>query len=368
MHLLRRKYMAIGIPNCAGRIDSMEVIGLNIRKSSAFLYSACMIVLVMDTRTAVQGAAEGIEICIKSLIPSLFPFIIFSMLLTASLAGQTIKILRPIAEFCHIPIGAESLLAIGFLGGYPVGAQNVTFAWKKGLLNTENAQRMVVFCNNAGPAFVFGFLGQMFEDPIIPWILWLIQILSAILTGYLLPGRAHHQICMINSESVKLTDTLDNSLRVMARVCGWVVLFRILLEFLQKWIFWCVSPTAQTIITGILELSNGCLMLPYMSSDGLRLILASTFLGFGGICVLLQTQSISHRLPLTMYIPGKILQSAICFLLSYGAQFFLIPEDLVHISPYIMGIVFLSTLLSAVILRNIEKSVAISGDLLYNEK
>ena len=230
--------MAIGIPNCIWRIDSIEVIELNMRKSSAFLYSFCMIVLILDTQTAIEGAHNGIDICIKSLIPSLFPFFIFSILLTSSIAGQAIRTLRPIAKFCRIPKGTESLLAIGFLGGYPVGAKNVTFAWKKGLLRSQDAERMVVFCNNAGPAFIFGLLGQMFGHPLIPWILWLIQILSAILTGYLLPGGTGSHVCISNSESVMLTDALDDSLRVMARVCGWVVLFRILLEFLQKWIFW----------------------------------------------------------------------------------------------------------------------------------
>ena len=341
---------------------------MNIRKSNAFLYSACMIVLILDTQTAINGVRNGIDICIKSLIPSLFPFFIFSILLTSTITGQSIKILRPIAKLCRVPKGAESLLAIGFVGGYPVGAQNVTFAWKKGSLNPEDAQRMVVFCNNAGPAFIFGFFGMLFDRPMIPWILWLIQIFSAILTGYLLPGGTDDQVYISNSESVTLMDALDGSLHVMASVCGWVILFRILLEFLRKWMFWCISPTVQAIITGLLELSNGCLMLPSLSSDGLRLIFAATFLGFGGICVLLQTNSIAHDLSLTLYVPGKLLQGSICFLLSYSAQCLLFPDDFVRFSPYLVGIVLLSTLLSAAILRKIEKPVAISRDLLYNMK
>ena len=341
---------------------------MNIRKTSAFLYATCMIILILDTKTAIQGATEGIEICLKSLIPSLFPFFIFSTLLTGSLAGQTIKILHPIAKICRIPYGAESLLAIGFLGGYPVGAQNVALSRKKGYLTAEDASRMVVFCSNAGPAFIFGFLGQMFDRPVILWILWLIHILSALIVGYLLPGGTDKQTHALNTSPCSFSHALESSLHAMGRVCGWVVLFRIFLEFLRKWIFWSFPTIVQIMITGILELSNGCFMMPQLSSEGLRLIFSSTFLGFGGFCVLLQTRSIALGLPLTMYFPGKILQSAISFLLSCGVQFLLIPNDPAYISPYLIGIVLLSVLLSAVILRNIEKPVAFSKDLLYNVK
>lgn len=341
---------------------------MNIRKSSVFLYSACMIVLILDTRTAIHGAAEGIAICIKSLIPSLFPFFIFSALLTASLAGQPVKLLRSIAKICRIPKGAESLLAIGFLGGYPVGAQNVAFSWKKGYLNTDDALRMVTFCSNAGPAFIFGFLGQMCDQPVMPWILWMIHILSALIVGFLLPAGAENPAHIPNAKGITLSDAMDSSLMVMGRVCGWVILFRILLEFLKTWIFWRFPVTVQVFITGILELSNGCMMLQSLPSDGLRLILASTFLGFGGICVFLQTRSTTQGLSLSLYLPGKLLQGTISFLLSYVAQTFLIAHNSVHFSPYLVGIVFLSTVLSAVILRKIEKPVAFFRELLYNVK
>ena len=339
---------------------------MNIRKTSAFLYAACMIILILDTQTAIRGAAEGIEICLKSLIPSLFPFFIFSTLLTGSLAGQTIKILRPIDKLCRIPKGSESLLAIGILGGYPVGAQNVVLSWKEGHLATDDACRMVVFCNNAGPAFIFGFLGQMFDWPPMPWVLWLIHILSALIVGSLLPGGTEKETHISNFTHLSFSYALENSLHAMARVCGWVILFRILLEFLRKWIFWFLPPTVQVMITGILELSNGCFMMPCLLSDGLRLIFSATFLGFGGFCVFLQTKSVAQDLPLTWYLPGKTLQGAISFLLSWGTQLLLIPDNSVRISPYLLGIVLLSVLLSAVILRKIEKPVAFSKDLLYN--
>ena len=36
-----------------------------------------MLVLILDSKTALAGAREGIDLCIRTVIPSLFPFFLF---------------------------------------------------------------------------------------------------------------------------------------------------------------------------------------------------------------------------------------------------------------------------------------------------
>ena len=351
-----------------GRIDSFEVIILNIRKLIiALSASLSMVALILDSRAGIAGAAAGVDLCIQTLIPSLFPFFIFSILLTGSLLGHPIRLLRPVSKFCRIPCGSESLLAIGFLGGYPVGAQNVVFAREQGFLSDDDAQRMIVLCNNAGPAFIFGFLGQFFLNPLCPWILWLIHIFSAIVTGYLLPGGTRYGAIILKPKEISLSDSLEKSLHVMGKVCGWVILFRIILEFLQKWILWRLPVIFQIALTGLLELSNGCLLLQNLSSDGGRFLLASTLLGFGGFCVFLQTYSITKNFPFRFYLLGKLLHGCISFLMAYSLQFFFL-EECIYLSPYIPSFMIILILLFAVIIRKSEKPVAISSTILYNQK
>lgn len=339
---------------------------MNIRKFLTMITaSICMIALILDSRTGVAGASAGIDLCIQTLIPSLFPFFVLSVLLTSALLGQPLRFLAPIAKFCRIPTGSESLLAIGFLGGYPVGAQNVVLAWKQGVLCDSDARRMVVFCNNAGPAFLFGFLGQLFENPVYPWILWLTHITSALITGYLLPGGTTQKLLLINSKNISLSEALEKSLRVMGIVCGWVILFRILQEFLQKWILWRFSIPMQVLFTGLLELSNGCVQLQYIPSDGWKLLIISLLLGLGGLCVCFQTYSLAKGLSLGLYLPGKLLHGSIGFLLSYWIQRMVL-ENPAHLSPFIWANLLLLILLFAGIVRKSEKSVAFSTSLLYN--
>ena len=333
----------------------------------SILSSLGLLALILDSRTGFSAAQEGITLCIKTLIPSMFPFFLLSMVLTNAMAGYSILILRPVSKLCRIPEGAESLLAIGLLGGYPVGAQNVLSSYRQGTLSKTDAGRMTVFCNNAGPAFLFGYLGALFDHPIYPWALWMVHIVSALLVGAILPGGTTNPINSIESTPLSLPQAMNQAIRVMAQVCGWVVLFRILIGFLDRWLFWAFPDSFQILLSGFLELSNGCIQFESLPSQGLRFIFVSTLLGFGGICVFLQTRSISGSLNLPMYLPGKAFQGCISFLLSTFLQFLLPNSTPVSIHPIFLLLALLIAFLLLAILRKQEKPVAISRNLLYNQ-
>ena len=118
--------------------------------------ASAMAILILDGKTAITGAQDGIALCLQTVIPSLFPFILLSILLTNTLLGHAIPLLRPLGRLFHLPSGSESLLICAFLGGYPVGAQTVSSLFQNGQLPRSTADRMLTFCNNAGPAFLFG--------------------------------------------------------------------------------------------------------------------------------------------------------------------------------------------------------------------
>lgn len=267
--------------------------------------------LILDSKTALVGAKEGVEMCIQTVIPSLFPFFLLSILLTTSLMGRQLKVLRPICRLCRIPEGGESILIAGFLGGYPVGAQCVSQAFEEGQLSSNDAKRLLGFCNNCGPAFLFGMASAVFGQWWIPWLLWLIQIVSAIAIGILIPGSPTP--CTASMlQSVSPVEALNRAVRIMAGVCGWVIMFRILISFSQRWFLWYLPTEYQVMFSGLLELSNGCIALYDIDNLSLRFILCSGFLAFGGLCVTMQTLSVtSLRLDKGLYFPGKVLQC--CF-------------------------------------------------------
>ncbi len=293
----------------------------NIRKPVFAITAACaMLIIILDTKTALAGASAGLELCIRTIIPSLFPFIFLSGIINSSLLGHKFALLKPLGRFCRIPKGSESILLLGFLAGYPVGAQMITQAYQQGQLSQTDAKRMLGFCNNAGPAFLFGIFSVIFSNSIVSWVLWAIHILSALLVGYLLPEKTATDCRIEPREEISIHSSIQNTIKTMSVICGWVLLFRILISFCEKWFLRFLPVEIKIIFSGFLELSNGCIMLQRISDEGIRFVLASPILAFGGICVAMQTSYVTQELACGNYFPGKILQTLISLLMSLFLQ------------------------------------------------
>lgn len=285
------------------------------RAASGMIGIIGLFMLILDSKTAFTGAYNGLTLCIQTLIPSLFPFFLFSAMLSGVFSGREIPMLSVFGKWFHIPKGAEHLLLSSFLGGYPVGAQSVYSAYRAGSLSKEEAQRLLAYCSNAGPAFIFGVISQMFDTSKTIWILWGIHILSAWMVSNVFPQEDHtDSIKVIPNSSVGLP--MNQAVKSMGLVCGWVILFRVIIEFLNRWFLWLLPGNITVAVIGLLELSNGCCMLHLIENNDLRFLVCSGILAFGGVCVTMQTLSIIEVLSPKNYLTGKVLQVIFSILLS----------------------------------------------------
>jgi hypothetical protein len=190
-------------------------------------------------------------------------------------------------------------------------------AYADGKLHTQDAVHLLSFCSNAGPAFVFGMISGLFERSASAFQLWGIHIFSAILVAVIHPcGPCLEVSYEEKGSTVNISAAMKSAVEVMESVCGWVILFRVVIAFLNRWIFQALPEMLRIILIGILELTNGCCELSSIAHPELRFVLCSGFLGFGGICVVMQTASVVSGLPVRHYLAGKLLQTLFSLLLS----------------------------------------------------
>lgn len=320
--------------------------------------AAAMLLLILDSKTALLGAVEGIDLCIRTVIPSLFPFFVLSSILTGSLIGRNFPFLRPLGRLTGIPAGGESILLTGLLGGYPIGIRSISQALRQNSLRSADARRMAAFCNNAGPSFIFGIAAAMFPKPWMAWALWGIHIASALFVGWLLPSGSVDKIRQPASEPPSIAAAVPAAAKTMAAVCGWVVLFRVILAFLDRWFLWLLPVEAQVILIGVLELTNGCCSLGSIDNTGLRFAACSGMLALGGLCVAMQTAAVGEGIDLSLYFPGKILQCVVSILLALVIQSFFPVEMQLSVHPAI-PLILLFSLAAIRIFRKKEKSCSI---------
>ena len=99
----------------------------------------------------------------------------------------------------------------------------------------------------------------------------------------------------------------------MGMICGWVVLFCVLLTFADQWLFHSMPEAASVLVRGILEISNGCCKLTQITDIRMRFLMFTVFLSFGGLCVAMQTASClsAAGIRLSVYLMAKVTQAAV---------------------------------------------------------
>ena len=274
--------------------------------------------LILDRDTAMAGILQGMKLCATSVIPGLFPFFFLTSLMCFSLRGRDMPILSPLRKCMGIPEGGDYLLIPAFLGGYPMGAKAVSEAYSNGILDAATAHRLLFFCNNGGPAFFFGMLPAVLDDKKMIFCLWFLHVVSAILISLLLPGKMSAVITAPKAENINLSEVMTSAVRSTAMVCGWILIFRMVIKILERWILWRLPVCARVICCGVLELTNGCISLIQLEPVSLRFVLASAFIGWGGVCAAMQTASILGKLSCSSYLTGKLLHSLFSAVLAFS--------------------------------------------------
>jgi hypothetical protein len=294
----------------------------------------------------------------RSVIPGIFPLLFLSSLLAGELRNCSIP---PLERVLHIPSGSAGFFLIGLLCGYPVGAKLLQNEIDRKCISTRNASRMITFCNNASPAFIVGVITPLLGNVWFALLLWLIQMIASIFTGVLLPGHRQEAVIHRSLQTSKPGTVMIESVKAIAMICGWIILFGILLAYMQPAFLHNLPPVTKTLLCGILELTNGIYVLRFICSPGIRFMVASILLSFGGLCILLQSKSVAPSMSIINFIAGRLLHAGISGTLTSFICLFLFPNDLAASCcfPQFLSIL----LLSFIILYFNKKMVAINENI-----
>lgn len=283
--------------------------------------------LIGYPKIAADAAKGALTLCAETVIPSLFPFFVLSSFAVntgfLSAAGNLIS---PVANVLFSVSGSGAAAFVtGLLCGSPTGAKTVAELYQKGMIEKEEGERLLGFCNNAGPVFIVGAVGKMLGDIRFGKTLLIVHIIASILTGMILSvgHRKRRETAKTTVLAVDfgdaLTGAVNGSVKVMLNVCGYVVLFSVMIAFLRLFFLkMAMAPLIADVIGGVLEMTVGAKEICASGVEmPVKLILLSSILGFGGLCVFCQgCSSISGtELSVRTYFVGKLLQAGISALL-----------------------------------------------------
>ena len=180
----------------------------------------------------------GIQICLNSLIPSLFFFMALSSFLMQSGIGDKMfyPLCYPLSKMFRIEKKFVPIFCFSLLGGYPIGPKLIADAISKKEMSPKTGARMLAFCVNCGPAFLISAVSvPIFHNYRIGMIVYLSQILSAFCIGCLLGRKktespfskvlTQNQQYAHLSFSNEFVIAVQTSVKSMALICAFVVAF-----------------------------------------------------------------------------------------------------------------------------------------------
>lgn len=302
--------------------------------------------LLLYPQDSMEAARTGIQLCGNVIIPSLFPFFVLSSLVVelglAEYLGRLLEgVMRPLF---NVSGACASAFALGFIGGYPVGAKTAISLYQNGMCTKTEAERLLAFCNNSGPAFILGVVGAgVFASSRVGVLLCLAHALASVCIGVLFrfygAGREKQSEARRGTAprfraprfTAAFTGAIKNSFLSTLNICAFVIFFTVVIQMLVTSGFlpglaqvlgtvlapFGMTPEwARRLLTGLVEISSGVWTLSGEGTLSGRLTMAAFILGWAGISVHCQVLSFlgdSGLSPRT-YLLGKLLHGGLAAL------------------------------------------------------
>lgn len=286
---------------------------------------ALMVAFLWNSQITAQAVRDGLTLCARSVVPALFPFFVAVSCFTGlGLARELGRFLSPVtAPLLGCSGAGSAAFLMGLLGGYPVGGRAVAELYGAGAIDRNEAERLLAYCNNCGPAFVLGVAGTgCFDSVRIGLWLYAIHVVSAVAVAQLRRTRLGKNDVPrlpspVPSFPAVLVRSVTEGAKAMISVCAFVVFFVAALRMLTA-----LTGLHHPLLIGAVELTGGILAL---KPDRSGFVMAAALLGWGGLSVHGQTAAVlgDTGLSLRPHLLGKAAQAVVSAALALAASRFL---------------------------------------------
>lgn len=299
---------------------------------------SCIIVLIeilINKILVFDTISYSMNIWLKSILPSLFPFFIISdILINYNITNYIPKTIRKV--FTKIFNTSDNLITIFFLSiisGFPSNARNTKTMYEMNLITKEEATHALVFTHFSNPLFILGTLSVFFlHNETLGIIVLISHYISNIIIG--ISSRKYNTISNINytlttnkSQNFPrifikaIRNAIDTLLTILGTLTCFLVLSSLIINKLN------LSPYNSVILKGILEITMGLESLSLLNiPDIYKTIISTMFISFGGLSVHMQVLSflIDTDISYKPFFIARIFHACISGLISYSLYMLII--------------------------------------------
>lgn len=294
--------------------------------SAAFTFASCFSVFIVSlffSDKIAHSVRSALSLCSSVIIPSVFPFMVISDFLYVYTDFSRFKGIGDAFErIFGVSRAGLYPYVLGLLCGFPLGVKCASELYKSGKLSREEAERVIGFSNNTGPAFLVSGIGLGLRGSIKDgFLLYFVMVASSIIVGYLFSSKGTPETPpdrMKAEKSFSLTASIKNAGINTLNVCSYLTFFACVVGLLrgaigENYVYLSLIPFLEVgSATSILSKTK-------LLSPRLSLALSSFAVGFSGLSVHLQAISflIGTDIRIKRYVLMKLLQGVLSFLITF---------------------------------------------------
>ena len=279
-----------------------------------YLLLAFMLFILFRAQECRADLKNGLRLCAENIIPSLFPYLVLSELFVSSLSFSSHKNFfnRAFSRLFRLHSSAKSVLLIGTICGFPVGARIAALLYQEGLLDKREAETLCAYANHTGPAFVIGGVGaSLFGSVQIGFLFFLSQscagITCLLLSSFFRPKPKETLQISARHTSVTFVGAVRSSSIAIVNVCGFVLFFSLIAGIVCR-----AFSSFSLPFSAFLEVTNACKQasLHFCTSPKTACLFACFAITFGGLCAGMQSALYMKEsgLSFASYLPRKLLE------------------------------------------------------------
>lgn len=283
--------------------------------------------MITASNKVIESVNFSISIWKDNLFPTLFPFFVVSSLLLnygfVDILGNLLS--KPMNKLFHLPGCCGFVLAISLVSGFPSGAKYTKDLVENNLITTKQAERLLTFTHYSNPLFILGMIGSiLLNNQKLAYLIMIAHIVSGLLVGIIFREKNYYSCENMQKKSNKtsktfgqlLTESIMSSLNTMFLLLGIVTIFLIISTIIKNIV--SLPPILSTIVSGILEMTQGVKLASLMqTSELIKIIIITGIISFGGLSVHMQVLGIisEQKIRYKYFFLARIIHSILAMLL-----------------------------------------------------
>lgn len=307
------------------------------------LITGFIFVFVDNLEGCIDAALIGVNLVVKTIIPTIFPFsVICNLLISYDGVSLYSKILGPIlCKPLKLSKSSSFPIVASFLSGYPLGCKYCCDLYSLGYIDRNEFERLLNIASNASPMFIIGSIGAtMLGDIKLGFILLIGNYLSAIIVGILTMNHTKTSSSMKelpkNNTNTNfgsaLKSALDNGINTTLQVGAFVILFSIIISIIKNNTYISIAfynieeflnlpkYSIYGLFLGSVEFTNGCKLITTLPLTlPFKLAIISFICSFSSLSVIAQISSFVYKynISIAKYSFIKLIQGIISFSITF---------------------------------------------------